>query len=78
MCHLTSLSVSNALKQNLEKMIQFNTEGKCITSSKCNTEEGMTSALTQNMFSSRPEMVQVSDNGPVKPFSNNYESFASF
>lgn len=59
-------------------MVYDNTEGKCITSSKCNTEEGMTSALTQNMFNSTPEMVQVSDNGPVKPFSNNYESFASF
>ena len=54
------------------------TAGKCIPDGKCGTEEGMTSALTQNMFSSRPEIVQVSDNGAVKPFSNNYESFASF
>lgn len=54
------------------------TQGKCIPDSKCDTEEGMTSALTQNMFSSIPEVVQVADNGPVKPFSNNYENFASF
>uniref|UniRef100_A0A6C0EGG5 Uncharacterized protein n=1 Tax=viral metagenome TaxID=1070528 RepID=A0A6C0EGG5_9ZZZZ len=53
-------------------------EGKCVPNDKCATEEGMTSALTQNMFNSRPEMVQVADNGPVKPFSNKFESFASF
>jgi hypothetical protein len=54
------------------------TAGKCIPDGKCGTEEGMTNALTQNMFSSRPEVVQVADNGPVKPFSNNFENFASF
>lgn len=59
-------------------MVYDETEGKCVSKSKCDTEEGMTSALTQNMFNSRPEMVQVNDNGVVKPFSNNYENFASF
>ena len=54
------------------------TQGKCIPDGKCATEEGMTSALTQNIFSSTHELVQVSDNGAVKPFSNKYESFASF
>lgn len=60
-------------------MVYDESEAKCISrANDVSTEEGMTSALTQNMFNSRPEMVQVSDNGAIKPFSNNYENFASF
>ena len=45
---------------------------------RCMTEEGMSNALTQNIFSSTSEMIQVNDSGPVEAFSDNYENFASF
>ena len=45
---------------------------------RCITEEAMTSALTQNIFSSVGDRVQVSDTGQVQAFSENYEKFASF
>jgi|LXNH01.1.fsa_nt_gb hypothetical protein len=45
----------------------------------CVTEEGMTNALTQGVFSSNPTVVNYNNgNEPVEPFSNNFDNYASF
>ena len=47
---------------------------KCVVS-----EEGMSNALSQGCFNSNSDIVNFNNNnGPVKPFSDNYGNYASF